>query len=131
MDCVYPFGVDPAWWLSANLLTFVNAIKMRMAVIIGVAHMSMAICVKGINAVHDGRWLVLFFEVLTGLVILLGLFGWMDFLIIYKWAGYPVNAYSTNPTEASKLNTDPAVISVMINNFLKFGDQSPSPLWFP
>lgn len=50
---MYPFGVDPAWWLSANLLTFVNSIKMRMAVIIGVAHMSMAIMVKGLNAAYN------------------------------------------------------------------------------
>ena len=55
MDCVYPFGTDPAWWLSpANILTFVNSIKMRMAVIIGIAHMTMGICVKGLNAVKKG-----------------------------------------------------------------------------
>jgi len=103
MDCVYSFGVDPAWWLSPNLLTYVNAIKMRMSVIIGVTHMSMGICVKGLNAIYNGKWLVVIFEVLTGLIILLGLFGWMDLLIIWKWAGYPVNAFSTAAAEVSKL----------------------------
>lgn len=103
MDCVYPFGVDPAWWLSANLLTYVNAIKMRMSVIIGVSHMTMGICVKGLNSIYNGKWLVFIFEVITGLIILLGLFGWMDFLIIYKWAGYPLNAFSTAATPVGKL----------------------------
>jgi len=58
---------------------------MKMAVIIGIAHMTMGIVVKGINAVYFGNHLVLIFEVFTGLVILLGMFGFMDFLIIAKW----------------------------------------------
>jgi V-type H+-transporting ATPase subunit a len=96
LDCVYAFGTDPAWYLSSNMLTFVNSIKMRMSVIIGIAHMSMGITVKGFNAIAKGQWIVLIFEVICGLIILLGLFGWMDFLIIYKWVWYPVNSYSTN-----------------------------------
>lgn len=123
-DCVYPFGTDPAWYLSPNMLTFVNSIKMRMAVIIGVAHMCMGISVKGLNAIFNGQYLVLFFEVCTGLVILLGLFGWMDFLIIYKWAFYPLNVFSTNPKLIGLVRNDPAVITVMINNFLQVGTQS-------
>lgn len=47
----------------------------------------------------------------------------MDFLIIYKWAGYDMNAFSTNPKVQQVLNECPAVISVMINNFLKMGSQ--------
>jgi len=84
-DCVYPFGIDPTWYLDENSLTFVNVIKMKTSVIVGVFHMTMAICVKGTNAVHKGQWIVFIFEVITGLIILNGLFGWMDFLIIYKW----------------------------------------------
>lgn len=52
-DCVYGFGMDPAWALSPQRLTFTNSIKMRMSVIIGVWHMSMAICVKGLNAIRE------------------------------------------------------------------------------
>jgi V-type H+-transporting ATPase subunit a len=94
-DCVYGFGMDPAWALSPQRLTYTNAIKMRMSVIIGVWHMSMAICVKGLNAIRGKQWLVLTFEVIGGLIILNGLFGWMDALIIMKWV-YPMNAYSTD-----------------------------------
>jgi len=35
-DCVYPVGVDPAWFLSVQELTFMNSLKMKMAVIFGV-----------------------------------------------------------------------------------------------
>lgn len=36
-DCVYPIGVDPAWMLSSQELTFMNSLKMKIAVIFGVA----------------------------------------------------------------------------------------------
>jgi hypothetical protein len=44
--------------------------------------MSMGITVKGLNAVFRKQWLVLMFEVIAGLFILNGLFGFMDFLVI-------------------------------------------------
>ena len=94
---------------------------MRSSVIIGVFHMSMAIAVKGTNALFQKQPLVLCFEVITGLIILNGLFGWMDLLIIVKWIT-PVNAYSTDPVEIAKLHQNPAIITVMINNFLKGGN---------
>lgn len=68
--------------MNPNSLTFFNSIKMRTSVIIGVAHMSMGIIVKGLNAVNKGQVIVLIFEVICGLIILNGLFGYMDFLVI-------------------------------------------------
>lgn len=36
-NCVYPVGVDPSWYLSSNELTQMNSMKMKIAVIFGVA----------------------------------------------------------------------------------------------
>ena len=35
-DCVYPFGVDPAWYTTPFELNFMNSLKMKIAVILGV-----------------------------------------------------------------------------------------------
>jgi V-type H+-transporting ATPase subunit a len=94
---------------------------MKIAVIIGVAHMTMGICTKGLNAVYNKQWLILWTEVVTGLIILLGLFGWMDVLIIAKWL-YPMNPYSMNIDMFNRINQAPSVITVMINNFLAGGN---------
>lgn len=36
-DCVYPFGIDPKWYLATNNLAFQNSLKMKLSVIFGVA----------------------------------------------------------------------------------------------
>ena len=84
-DCNVAVGFDPVWNLSTAKLMFQNNVKMKLSVIVGVIHMSIGIIIKGTNAVYFSKWPVLFTEVFTGLIILLGLFGWMDFLFYAKW----------------------------------------------
>jgi vacuolar-type H+-ATPase subunit I/STV1 len=78
-------GIDPIWGITSNKLAFVNVIKMKVSVIMAIFNMSIGIIMKGTNSVYFGRWLDLITEVIFGLIILLGLFGWMDILIIGKW----------------------------------------------
>jgi V-type H+-transporting ATPase subunit a len=35
-DCVYPVGIDPAWHLGSNELAYLNSLKMKLSVILGV-----------------------------------------------------------------------------------------------
>lgn len=120
LNCVYSFGIDPAWYQSPLLLTFTNNIKMKLAVIIGVVHMAIGVAVKGANSIFFGNKLDFFCEVVTGLIILLGLFGWMDLLIFSKW-NYEMNPYSADPEMVSRIRYAPSIITVMINNFLAGG----------
>ena len=61
-ECIYPFGLDPVWSMSSNQLTFQNSYKMKLAVIIGVIHMSFGIMLKGVNSVYFRNWIDFFFE---------------------------------------------------------------------
>ena len=36
-ECIYPVGLDPIWMMSKNELTYVNSLKMKISVILGVA----------------------------------------------------------------------------------------------
>lgn len=58
---------------------------MKMAVIFGVLHMSFGIFCKGTNTIYFRRIGEFFTEVVAGCIILWGLFGWMDALIITKF----------------------------------------------
>ena len=40
---------------------------------------------KGFNALYFKRWIEIIAEVTTQIVLLLALFGFMDYLIIVKW----------------------------------------------
>ena len=149
-DCNYPFGQDPVWGLTSNKLNLSNNIKMKLAVIMGVLHMSIGIIIKGTNTIYFGRWADFWTEVATGLTILLGLFGWMDLLIVAKWfhrvdiedtrmsPDVPQNRryYDTedDTLKASGQNyilafegdvknqNTPSVINIMITEVFSFGD---------
>jgi len=84
-DCNYAFGIDPIWGITSNKLSFQNGVKMKISVIMGIFHMTIGILMKGTNAVYHGHWVDLITEVIFGLVIFYGLFGWMDLMILTKW----------------------------------------------
>jgi V-type H+-transporting ATPase subunit a len=42
-NCIYPFGIDPVWYLSQQELQFMNSVKMKIAVIFGVCHMMLGL----------------------------------------------------------------------------------------
>ena len=115
-DCTYPVGVDPIWYLAKNELTYVNSLKMKLAVIFGVAQMALGVCMKGLNSLYYKKPIDFIFEFIPQIVMLLALFGFMDLLIIVKWL--------TNYSEMTDA-VPPSIISSMINMFLNFGELPP------
>eukprot|EP01091_Cochliopodium_minus_P006469 TRINITY_DN1638_c0_g3_i1.p1 TRINITY_DN1638_c0_g3~~TRINITY_DN1638_c0_g3_i1.p1 ORF type:complete len:802 (-),score=235.14 TRINITY_DN1638_c0_g3_i1:43-2448(-) len=104
----YPFGVDPAWKGSKNELIFLNSLKMKLSVIIGVIQMMMGIFMHCLNAIHFKKWYNIFFEFIPQTLFMLSIFGYMDFLIILKWVKpWP------DPSKA------PNIINVLIQMFLQ------------
>ena len=83
--CSYKFGVDPAWHISSNELAFVNSLKMKISVIFGVFQMVIGIILKGCNAIHEKEFSEFIFIFLPQLIMMLIMFGYMDFLIFVKW----------------------------------------------
>uniref|UniRef100_A0A8C9WWZ0 V-type proton ATPase subunit a n=1 Tax=Sander lucioperca TaxID=283035 RepID=A0A8C9WWZ0_SANLU len=81
----YPLGIDPIWNLASNRLTFLNSYKMKMSVILGVIHMSFGVILSTYNYLHFRKKHSLYLVFLPELLFLLCLFGYLVFMIFYKW----------------------------------------------
>uniref|UniRef100_A0A8C5KWT9 V-type proton ATPase subunit a n=1 Tax=Jaculus jaculus TaxID=51337 RepID=A0A8C5KWT9_JACJA len=94
----YPFGIDPVWSLASNHLSFLNSFKMKMSVILGVTHMAFGVFLSIFNHVHFGQAHRLLLETLPELIFLLGLFGYLVFLVVYKWLQVSVSSAASAPS---------------------------------
>lgn len=86
------------------MLAYTNNLKMKISVILAILQMSMGIIMKGLNALHFKKPLDFIFEFIPQIILILALFGWMDILIIAKWADpkhidsdYPIPPVGANP----------------------------------
>lgn len=103
----YLFGVDPAWKGASNTLAYYNSLKMKLSVILGVGQMTLGIILSLFNGLHYRQAVDIYGEFVPQIIFLVGLFGYMDFLIFLKWLT-PIN-------EGEK----PMIINLMIDMFLK------------
>lgn len=81
---------------------------MKIAVIIAIVHMSFGIIIKGLNYWYFNKKMLLLIEALPQLLFFLAIFGYMDFLIIFKWL-------------KNWVSNAPSIISTMINIPLELG----------
>ncbi|XP_056387073.1 V-type proton ATPase 116 kDa subunit a 3 isoform X1 [Hyla sarda] len=95
---VYPFGIDPIWSLASNRLTFLNSFKMKMSVILGVWHMSFGVFLSIFNYIHFKQKYRIFVVTIPELLFLLCLFGYLVFMIFYKWFAFDVRQAQTAPS---------------------------------
>jgi len=59
----YPFGVDPSWRGSRSELPFLNSLKMKMSILLGVTQMNLGIILSYFNAHFFGNSLDIRYEV--------------------------------------------------------------------
>ncbi|KAI5104994.1 T-cell immune regulator 1, partial [Silurus meridionalis] len=84
----YPFGIDPIWGMASNHLTFLNSYKMKMSVIIGIIHMTFGVCLSFFNFLHFREISSVFLVLIPELFFMLCLFGYLIFMVIFKWVAY-------------------------------------------
>lgn len=83
---VYPFGLDPTWHGSDNALIFTNSYKMKMSIIIGVIHMTFAICLQVPNHIKFKKPLNIIAEFIPQILFMESIFGYLVLCIVYKWS---------------------------------------------
>ncbi|KAK6939398.1 V-type ATPase, V0 complex, 116kDa subunit family [Dillenia turbinata] len=81
----YPFGVDPVWRGTRTELPFLNSLKMKMSILLGVAQMDLGIILSYFNAKFFGNSLNVWYQFIPQMIFLNSLFGYLSVLIIVKW----------------------------------------------
>jgi len=108
----YEFGVDPAWYETTNKLMYYNSLKMKMAIIFGVCHMLTGTVLKFLNMLHFRQYALVFMEAIPEFLMLSCSFGYLCFMIIYKWC---INWSVVNAPA-------PDLLKTMTDFFLHFAD---------
>lgn len=81
----YPFGVDPSWRGSRSELPFLNSLKMKMSILMGVAQMNLGIVLSYFDARFHGNALDIRYQFIPQMIFLNSLFGYLALLILIKW----------------------------------------------
>ncbi|GAB4815451.1 hypothetical protein N2152v2_002497 [Parachlorella kessleri] len=110
----YPVGVDPAWHGTRTELPFLNSMKMKLSIILGVVQMNLGVILSYFNQryfsdtlstlcefipqinflnamaalcrVHASRLIAVLCCAVLQMIFLNAMFGYLCFLIILKWA---------------------------------------------
>ena len=117
--CVYPIGLDPVWIGNTNELTYTNSLKMKLSIIIGVLHMLLGIGIKGVNFINIRKYNAFIFEFIPQFLFMFILFGYLIYMIYYKWG----TDYDEDTSQA------PSLLTIMINMAVKFGSVEGNPLF--
>ena len=107
----YPFGIDPAWIGAQNELLFLNGLKMKMAVLFGVVQMSLGVLLKWGNAMYEFSLRDFFCECIPMAIFMVCFFGYMDYMILFKWV--------------TPLDNPPSLINSLIAMAMRQQDNAP------
>lgn len=94
----YPFGIDPIWNLATNRLTFLNSFKMKMSVILGIFHMTFGVILGIFNHLHFRKNFNIYLVSIPEILFMLCIFGYLIFMIIYKWLAYSAETSREAPS---------------------------------
>ncbi|KMZ63654.1 Vacuolar proton ATPase a1 [Zostera marina] len=81
----YPFGVDPTWHGSRSELPFLNSLKMKMSILLGITQMNVGIILSYFNAKYFKNSVDIRHQFVPHMIFLNSLFGYLALLIVTKW----------------------------------------------
>lgn len=109
-------GVDAMWHSRKTELPYMNSVKMKMSILVGVVHMNFGILMSLFNNLDNRDMLSTVCEFIPQMIFMNAIFGYLCILILIKWfkAGCTADLYN-----------------VLIRMFLGMGDVNPVNQLFP
>ncbi|XP_065355709.1 V-type proton ATPase 116 kDa subunit a 1 [Calliphora vicina] len=120
VDGVYPVGLDPIWQLADNKIIFLNTYKMKLSIIFGVIHMIFGVIMSLVNYSYFKKAVNIFMDFIPQVVFLALLFGYMVFMMFFKFVKYS----ATTDEQPLTPGCAPSILILFINMML-FKHQKP------
>ncbi|CAJ0584319.1 unnamed protein product, partial [Mesorhabditis spiculigera] len=114
----YPFGVDPIWNVAENKLNFLNSMKMKVSVIVGVAQMTFGVMLSLFNHCHNRSIVDVLFNFFPQLIFLTSIFIYLCVQIIVKWIYFTYEPGFVFGMEYEGAKCAPSLLIGLINMFM-------------
>ncbi|GMT18460.1 hypothetical protein PFISCL1PPCAC_9757, partial [Pristionchus fissidentatus] len=115
----YPFGVDPVWNLAeANKLSFLNSMKMKSSVILGIGQMTFGLILSYFNHKYFHSDLDIKFMFIPQMLFLSCIFIYLCLQIITKWLLYSAVGGTVLGYEYPGSSCAPSLLIGLINMFM-------------
>ncbi|KAK3919670.1 V-type proton ATPase 116 kDa subunit a1 [Frankliniella fusca] len=111
----YPVGLDPIWQIASNKIVFLNAFKMKVSIILGVAQMLFGVVLSLWNYRYFNRKLDIYLIFVPQIIFLCFLFLYMVILMFIKWVTYEATA---SPESGLGPTCAPSILITFINMVL-------------
>ncbi|KAK6101351.1 V-type ATPase subunit family protein [Brugia pahangi] len=115
----YPIGVDPIWNLAeSNKLNFLNSMKMKMSIIIGVAQMTFGVMLSYENYKYFGSRLDILYMFIPQMLFLGCIFIYLCLEILFKWLLFSAKSGYVLGYEYPSSNCAPSLLIGFISMFM-------------
>ncbi|CAD5224728.1 unnamed protein product [Bursaphelenchus xylophilus] len=114
----YPIGVDPIWVLADNRLNFLNSMKMKASVIIGIIQMTFGVILGFMNAGFFKSKVDIFTQCIPQLIFLSSIFVYLCVQICAKWLFYWVKPAEVFGFQYPGSHCAPSLLVGLINMFM-------------
>ncbi|XP_056635764.1 V-type proton ATPase 116 kDa subunit a 1 isoform X1 [Diorhabda sublineata] len=124
----YVFGLDPVWQSATNKIIFLNSLKMKMSIILGITHMLFGVICSTFNYIHFKKYYSLVLEFIPQILLLIFLFLYMVIMMFMKWAWYSGEYDNSTDSELLKHSSScaPSVLIYFINMMLMSASTAPN-----
>ncbi|CAD5207209.1 unnamed protein product [Bursaphelenchus okinawaensis] len=119
LSAPYPIGVDPVWNLAeANKLNFLNSMKMKGSIIIGIAQMAFGIILSYHNHKYFKSRLDIVYVFIPQMIFLCSIFVYLCLEVISKWLYFTAKPGWVLGNYYPGSNCAPSLLVGLINMFM-------------